>query len=886
MSALRLGGTLTVGNQAFSVRLAGAAGKPGYVVQALTRSGIGDRPMTPAAEESRQAQAAILATRLANRHVQLADRVCRFASDKHVADLCRAFAISRDLNVLPFKEFLAKCKDGAKLHYHGTDYYVHVEPGKRGMADATASLVPIGQPATPLARLLQALRNLFRHSSSRPSVRTIEQLLTRAVRTYHAGDSASAESPSPAAGRARVEAALRAAEVARRVAPRTVPELRGARLAGADLTKLDLSGAILAGADLEGALLCGVALASADLSGANLANADLSDARMARASLCHANLAQARLTRAGMPGADLSHANMTEASLLGTNLREARLQHANLSRATVSFAHFPRAQMDGAVLTGCGGTKPIFVGAKVSNADFGFARLPEARFDDADLTGTTFHHSTLRDAHFNGAGLGGADFSGANVEQARFNRVDVGDGKCLVRLALQADSDLSFRIRNVDEALAHLTNGGVPVGDLPPSPRARKTISEYLYELACSCRDDVRRCVALRDWLLEHPEYDAAAVREVLRRPYLEAQLSADSRPLAWPEAAPLLPGLMHDAIFSLKDGNGAAWARDHAGLVMQLVFLAGRPDAPASAARQKTVLMDAYRATLPPALVETAASVDATENDTLFPIVGDGGHYALLVAPEYYSCLIRGEPPEEGHPPPAWMAMYRLTAVAADGNAGEQRYAVGAIGQLDRDMAACPLLCNAYIAANRSRWHDAFFPLLPFGNEYRSDFRSALVDNHTIRRLVADDHQRVLLLASHEVLIGDEQDVQPTPAHLEALLDTMPTGRDDPACRSYFLWCLATVLARLSSQAFFGTHQDGPFALRRYAAALGNAAIRMQDDRQSPWRAGCVKQLLSDNCTDALSKTMYCNLAAAARRNDSFHAILDTVWPPQWNRS
>ncbi len=129
-----------------------------------------------------------------------------------------------------------------------------------------------------------------------------------------------------------------------------------------------------------------------------------------------------------------------------------------------------------------------------------------------------------------------------------------------------------------------------------------------------------------------------------------------------------------------------------------------------------------------------------------------------------------------------------------------------------------------------------------------------------------------------------DDQDVQPTPAHLEALLDTMPSGRGDPACQSYFLWCLAAVLARLSSQAFFGTHNDGPFALRRYAAALGNAAIRLQDDQQSPWRAGYVMQLLSKYCTDELTKKqMYPDLAAAARRNDGFRSILATVWPPNW---
>ncbi|MCT9126320.1 pentapeptide repeat-containing protein [Cupriavidus gilardii] len=889
MSALRLGGKLMIGKHAFSVRLDNAADKPRYVVQALARSGSGERAMTPAAEASRQAQAAMLATRLANRHVQLADRVHRFTSDRHLVELCRAFAISRDLNVLPFKEFLAKCKDGAKLRFHGQDYYVHVEPGKRGMADAAASLVPVGQPTTPLARLLQALRNLLRFPSSRPPLRTVEQLLTRAVRAYHAGDSVPAESPSPAAGRARVEAALRATEVARRVAPSTVPDLRGARLAGADLRKLDLSGAILADADLQGALLCGATLVSADLSGANLANADLQDARMARANLRHADLAKARLSRAALPGADLSQANMTEASLIGTTLREARLEHANLSRAIVSFALFAGAQMDGAVLTACYGTAPMFVRARVTNAEFGYAYLPDARFDNVELAGTTFHHATLHNAHFNEAGIGGADFGEAAVEGARFSRVDVGDGKCLLTLSLQAGSDFSIRIRDVDEALAQLTTG-VPLRDLPPSPRARRTISEYLFQLACACRDDVRRCAALRNWLLEHPQYEAEAARQVLRRLYWEAERSADSRPLAWPETAPLLPGLMHDAIASLGEGNRAAWARKHAGLVMQLAFLAARPDAPASAAQRKTALMDAYRATLPPALADTVARLENDEGETFFPIVGDAGQYALLVAPEYYGCLIRGESLEQsgvssshGALPPTWQSMLRLTAVAEPGNTGAQRYDVGGLADIGKDLAACPLLHNAYVGANRSQqWHDGLLAVLPFGSEYLTDFRSAIADNHAVRRLVDHEHQQALAYRSNEVLIGEGKDVQPTPAHLEALLDTMPSHREDPACQSHFLWCVAAVLARLSSDAFLGTSNDGPFALRRYAAALGNAAICI-DASMASVRRNYIERLLSDRCTDELSTHMLLDLSLKRTNNTRQMDVFDTVWPSKW---
>ncbi len=224
---------------------------------------------------------------------------------------------------------------------------------------------------------------------------------------------------------------------------------------------------------------------------------------------------------------------------------------------------------------------------------------------------------------------------------------------------------------------------------------------------------------------------------------------------------------------------------------------------------------------------------------------------------------------------------MFRLTAVAADDNTCAKRYTVGGIKQIDQDMAACALLRNAYVAANRPRWHEAFLSLLPFDDEYRSDLRSALVDNQSVRRLVATNHQAAMLHAANQVLIGDGRDVQLTPAHLQALLDTMPTGRDDAACQSYFLSCIAAVLARLSSTAFFGTHDDGPFAVRRYAAALINAAIRIEDGKPTAPRIGYVEHLPSDNCTEVLSYEMLRDLAAET--DESLRHLFDTVRPRNW---
>ena len=886
MSALRLGGRLTVGTQTFSVQLTNAGGKPEYVVRALARPGSRDRTPNATIEANSRAQAAALAKRLANRHAQFGDRVHRFCSDRHVADLCRAFAISPDLNVLPFREFLAKCEGGTKLQYGGQDYYVHVEPGKQGMSGATATLVPVAQASSVMARLGQVLRCLFPHSSDRPSVRTLERLLTGAIRTYHARSNACGDAPSPDAGRARVQAALRAAAMARACVRNVRPDLRGANLAGVDLTGLNLNGAVLRDADLRGANLANVSLLSADLSGANLADADLTDGQMAYARLCGANLTNARLSRGALQGADLSDANMVGATLLGANLDRASLERADLSDAAVSFATFSEARMDHALLRDCSGTRPEFINAQLSNTNFHGAYIADGRFRNADLKGASFRNAKLGNASFSGARLSGAEFSHANVRNARFDRVDVGDGKCLETLALQPDNDLSIVIHDVDDAFAQLKQDGGPLRYLPSSPGRRRAILTYLMALADACAGSLHRVATLRDWLLDHPNFATEPLHQMVLGPYQEARRSGNVRPLAWPESAPLLPGLMRDAIEALNARDGAAWGRANAGLLMQLAFLAERPDAPSSAAERKTALMQAYRETLPPTLVEAAARVELRENDRLFPVVSDAGDDVLLVASEYYSCLVRGESPAhaaQGAQAPSWMAMYRLNA-AVDPDTGDRRYIDVPIGEPSKDLAACRLLRIAYTMANASSWHDKLVAVLPFGEAYREDFQLALLHSLAIRRLVDEATSLELLDRANEVLIGERRDIHPAPAHLKALLDIMPGDRNDRACQSYFLWCVAAVLTRLTSKDYFGEEKDTPYGLRAYAAGLCNAATSIASaSGQHAMHKGWVKALLGNDCTQLLSAEMIHTLSEQG--TESFRTIFTTVCPPKWRR-
>jgi hypothetical protein len=95
--------------------------------------------------------------------------------------------------------------------------------------------------------------------------------------------------------------------------------------------------------DLYGANLSGAHLSRADLSGADLSGAHLSRADLSGANLSGANLSRADLSGANLSGADLSRADLSGANLSGTNLSGAHLSGAHLSRATLSDANLDTA---------------------------------------------------------------------------------------------------------------------------------------------------------------------------------------------------------------------------------------------------------------------------------------------------------------------------------------------------------------------------------------------------------------------------------------------------------------------------------------------------------------------------------------------------------------
>ncbi|MGW7414268.1 WD40 domain-containing protein [Streptomyces sp. NPDC054863] len=113
-------------------------------------------------------------------------------------------------------------------------------------------------------------------------------------------------------------------------------DLRGARLAGEDLSHRDFSGVDLTGADLTDATLVGANLSRADLTDATLVGARLDRADLTGADLTRADLARARLTRARLEGATLTGSNWPRAALIDVRMDEAVRTAPELRRAAVA----------------------------------------------------------------------------------------------------------------------------------------------------------------------------------------------------------------------------------------------------------------------------------------------------------------------------------------------------------------------------------------------------------------------------------------------------------------------------------------------------------------------------------------------------------------------
>ncbi|MEZ6194652.1 MAG: pentapeptide repeat-containing protein [Planctomycetota bacterium] len=156
-----------------------------------------------------------------------------------------------------------------------------------------------------------------------------------------------------------------------------IPDLRGARLVGLDLSELDLAGRDLSGADLSRCRLVGTCFFGADLAGASFFEAQMEEAEFGDANLTGANLERVKAKRAGFGRAKLVDASLNEADLEGASLPGVELSGARLLRARLDRARLRDARLTGA----------DFTGASFVDADLSDAHVDDGVFRDAVLRG-------------------------------------------------------------------------------------------------------------------------------------------------------------------------------------------------------------------------------------------------------------------------------------------------------------------------------------------------------------------------------------------------------------------------------------------------------------------------------------------------------------------
>ncbi|WP_019630650.1 TIR domain-containing protein [Actinomadura atramentaria] len=113
-------------------------------------------------------------------------------------------------------------------------------------------------------------------------------------------------------------------------------DLRGANLAGEDLSYRDLQDVDLTGADLTDAQLVGANLSRAVLRDATLAGARLDEARLTGADLRGADLSRARLARADLRDVAVEGGRWTRAALIGATLPDRVARAPELHEAAVA----------------------------------------------------------------------------------------------------------------------------------------------------------------------------------------------------------------------------------------------------------------------------------------------------------------------------------------------------------------------------------------------------------------------------------------------------------------------------------------------------------------------------------------------------------------------
>jgi len=167
-------------------------------------------------------------------------------------------------------------------------------------------------------------------------------------------------------------------------------DLHGANLHKADLRGTNLSGAKMAPVDLGGAILASAILDGADLSGAHLISADLTGASAIGADFTGAGLIYANLTLADLTGASLAQASLGSTALSDLDLSQTKglnqVNHQSPSTIGVDTLYKSKGQIPDVFLKGCG----------LADWQIEFSKLHRPDLTDGDIVDILYRVRDLR----------------------------------------------------------------------------------------------------------------------------------------------------------------------------------------------------------------------------------------------------------------------------------------------------------------------------------------------------------------------------------------------------------------------------------------------------------------------------------------------------------
>jgi uncharacterized protein YjbI with pentapeptide repeats len=186
-------------------------------------------------------------------------------------------------------------------------------------------------------------------------------------------------------------------------------DLSGAVLAKADLGGADLRGARMAKTDLSEARFDATDMSGATATGLRFLSSDLRGLKLAGAELCRCCFLSSDVSGVDFSGATLTGSVFVRAKGEKAVFRGARLENLRV----VEGSSFAGADFGGALLE-----KANLRGTDLSGSDFSHARMSQADLSECDLRGARFYRAVARGARFAKADLSGADLTSVDLLQA------------------------------------------------------------------------------------------------------------------------------------------------------------------------------------------------------------------------------------------------------------------------------------------------------------------------------------------------------------------------------------------------------------------------------------------------------------------------------------